>query len=64
MLVNTGSLVESSKESNLELRFIIFLSHNLGWPVGKTFLFGVDYFMKRSTRLSKPVLVSPTMNNC
>ena len=31
-------------------------SHDLSWPIGEAFLFGINELMKWSTRFAKPIL--------
>ena len=59
VFVNKSSLVEATKESNLQLAIAILVPHDLGWPVGKPFLLGIHDPVKRPTGLREPMFVSP-----
>ena len=58
VFVDKSSLVEATKESDLQLSLTVLVTHDLGWPVGKPFLLGVHDPMKRPTGLRKPMFVS------
>lgn len=59
VFVNKSSLVEATKESDLQLAIAILVPHDLGWPVGKPFLLGIHDPVKRPTGLREPMFVSP-----
>ena len=59
VFVDQSSLVEATKESHLQLALTVLVTHDLGWPVGKPFLLGVDNPMEGPTGLREPMLVSP-----
>ena len=59
MLLHQGSLMKTSKESDLKLPISIFLANNLGGPVREPLLLGINNLVERSTWLSKPVFIAP-----
>ena len=59
VFVDKSSLVEATKESDLQLAIAVLVPHDLGWPVGKPFLLGVHDPVKRPTGLREPMFVSP-----
>ena len=63
MFLYQSSLMEATKESDLQLSVSRFLSDHFGRPVGETLLFGVDNLVERSTGLGKPIFVVPGNNN-
>ena len=58
VFVHKSSLVEATKESDLQLSLTVLVTNHLGWPVGKPFLLRVHNPMKGPTRLCEPMLVS------
>ena len=53
-----GSLMETTKESDLQLSLSVFFPNHLGRPVREALsLFSIDNLVERLTRLSKPILV-------
>ena len=58
VFVHKSSLVEATKESDLQLSLTVLVTNHLGWPVGKPFLLGVHDPMKGPTRLREPMLVT------
>ena len=59
MLLHQGSLMKTSKESDLKLPISILLAYNLGGPVREPLLLGINNLVERSTWLSKPVFIAP-----
>ena len=54
-----GSLMEATKESDLQLSVSRFLSDHFSRPVGEALLFGVDNLVERAAGLGKPIFVVP-----
>ena len=63
MFLHQSSLMEATKESDLQLSVSRFLSDHFGRPVGETLLFGVDNLVERSAGLGKPIFVVPGNSN-
>lgn len=59
MFLHQGSLMKTSKESDLKLTISILFANNLGRPVRESLLLGIYNLMERSTWLSKPVFIAP-----
>lgn len=59
VFVHQSSLMEATKESHLQLALTVLVTYDLGRPVGKPFLLGVDNPMKGPTGLREPMFVSP-----
>ena len=62
MFLHQSSLMEATKESDLQLSISRFLSDHFSRPVGETLLFGVDNLVERSAGLGKPIFVVPANN--
>ena len=63
MFLHQSSLMEATKESDLQLSVSRFLPDHFSRPVGETLLFGVDNLVERSAGLGKPIFVVPGENN-
>ena len=62
VFLHQSSLMEATKESDLQLSIIRFLPDHFSRPVREALLFGVHNLVERSAGLGKPIFVVPGEN--